>query len=207
VSERFGFRISEVAPPMVRVHVETVHPDSHEITSSKNFALQIIVQLYWLMREGYEFYRRQPIEQAFAAELVSAHPRGAKLERLTELMHGVDVPISEEEYDQLLAPHEIGSLRWKSARVVGDAFFGNAGPAYRAFIAEAETAIVSVDLEEQRNNPRKDAYEPDAEATLVAKVADPSLLAHVVTGFEWSSTIYDFSGYEPYDTSTEGALQ
>jgi hypothetical protein len=211
VSELFGFRIVEVAPPILRVHVETVHPDSHEIHSSKNFALQIIVELYWLMCEGYQFYVPQPIDKVFAAELVLAHPRRAKLERLTEMMHGAEVPITEQEYEQfgeqLRAPHEIGSLKWSSVRFRPEGYFASVGPAYRAFISEAETAIVSVRLENERNHPRKDADDPDAEATLVVKVNDPRLLAHVVTGFDWASAIYDFLSYADLDKTPEGSLQ
>jgi len=208
VSDLFEIRVLAVAGATARFHVETVHPDQYDVPASKNFALQLIVEAYWVMGKGY-LHGKQPFLPTEAAARVAAHPRGRELAALVELKHGKDIVITEAEYEALRRDHDRmraeGISSCGGATVDGRMIYSkNRGPAYRGFIHHAERDVVEVSLADERNNPRPSDDAPDASATVIVTVRDAALLAHLAPGLHWASAMYDFHGWEQYDATGAG---
>ena len=209
MSELLEFRVVDVIGPTARIHVRPIHPDQYDISDAKNFALQIIVEAYWTMREGY--LAGNQLRNTEAAARVAAHPRRRELDKLLELMHGADIEITEAEYEALRGNPT--KLRAEGLSSIGlrtvhgrPRHVKNRGPAFRTFIREAERIVDNVHLQDEHNNPREDADDPDAEATVVVTVGDSGLLAHLAPGLHWDSAVYDFHGWEDHDKSELGLL-
>jgi hypothetical protein len=202
MSDLLALRVVALFGPALRVHVRTVHPDQLDVPCSKNVALQIVVDAYFAMKNGFLFEPATPIGRAERLARAAAHPKRALLERWLELAHGRDVAIGEAEYERLRADDDAARSEGVSCLTMRDGrFFKNTGPAYRALIREAEREVASVRLEGAKNHPRPSADAPDAEGILVATFSEPLALSHLVRGLAWSSALYEFDGWQGCDTS------
>ena len=131
-----------------------------------------------MMREGY--LARQPTAQHRGRNArVAAHPRRRELDKLVELMHGARTSRSPRPSTRRSAatttkraPRACRRSAGADRRTAGRGYVKNRGPAFRTFIREAESIVDNVHLQDERNNPREDADDPDAEATLVLTVGD-----------------------------------
>jgi hypothetical protein len=60
-----------------------------------------------------------------------------------------------------------------------------------SFTAEADEAILVVELVNEEGNPRQKQTDPDPKATMVFAVSDPSILTHLAGGFCFDSAMCD----------------
>ncbi len=208
MSDLFDFRVIAVEDATTRIHAETVHCDQHVISSAKNFALQLVVEAFWTMQQGY-LHGDRPFRRAEAAARIASHPRRRELTALLELMHGKDIAITEAEYEHLRG--NVSRMRAEGVSAMGARnvdgivrYTKNHGPAFRGFIRQAEKLVTRVELVDARNHPRRTTAAPHATGTLVATFTDRALLSHLAPGLHWSSALYDFHGWEAYDTSGIG---
>lgn len=179
MSDLFDFRVVGVSDATARVHAHIAHPDQAEVPATKNFALQVVVDAYWNLREGYA--KGPP---------VAAHPRRAELEALVDDVFGQQVTITAAEYQRLegdaAAMHAAGvtSISWRT--IAGQPRHVMTRPPRWAEVRDdAEARVIAVHLEHAVGD----------EATIVATFADPALLAHLAPALAWASAIYDFTGW------------
>src|SRR5262249_10431106 len=97
---------------------------------------------------------------------------------------GCHQPILRNEAARLVATHP---QRAKLDRCL-DLYRRFDGP---AFAAEADDAILEVDLVNEDGNPKREEGDPDPRATMVFTVKDATILAHVVGGFSFDSAMCD----------------
>jgi len=95
-------------------------------------------------------------------------------------------PLSQEEAKELTERHpEKARLeRWL------DLYRQFNGP---AFAAEAEEAIVSVELTNEDGNPKQAEGDPHPQATMVFTARDAGILSHMAGGFKFDSAMCDCS--------------
>src|SRR5262245_4834794 len=101
MSELFHVEVLSVEGDRARVRFVVVHPDQWDVPATKNFALQAIVEAYWIEREGYAWGEAQPLSKKAFAQLANDHAHKDTLERWLELAHGREVAITKAEHDAL----------------------------------------------------------------------------------------------------------
>ena len=208
MSELLRFRVIDVLGATTRIHALTIHPDQYDISDAKNFALQIIVEAYWTMREGH--LAGNQLRSGGTRRRM--HPRRRELDKLVDMMFGAEIEIAEADFEELRASHAKRTAEG-IATIIGRTvdgrlrYFKSRGPAYRAFIREADRIVDGVYLQEERNNPRDEAGDPAAEAIVVITVGDSgtaiSPRARRSTG---TPRVYDFHGWEDHDKTELGLL-
>lgn len=98
--------------------------------------------------------------------------------------HGQRPPMTREEAVKVIARHPQRAKleHWLELYKRFD------GP---SFAAEADEAILEVELVNQEGNPKRDEGDQYPKATMVFTVRDPSILAHVVGGLSFGSAMCD----------------
>lgn len=193
MSSLFSIVSLGVADGVGRARFEVVHPDQWDISGAKNIALQVLVEIYWYMREGFRFDGEHARRTDLGAERASGHPMAGDLARWLELSHGRTETITEAEYEALCR----GEGRWagQGGGYDGTRYYVQFATEYEAFCEEAEAQIVEVWLEDELDNPREDEEGDDPEATLCFRVKDEALLSLLIPGLQWQSAMYDYENY------------
>ena len=215
MSATFTITIESVSGCTARCRVEVCHPDQWDVPSTKNIALQTVVDVFHNFKEGLLgiFGPERPlILKREAAILIRVHPRQHELDYWLGLDHGRKVVIDEAEYRHL---EEHGSddenvCHWGRSSVYyerdpenpgryiesGGVFYKEYREDYVQFCAEAENAVVEVHLEDEVGNPKCQDGDEFPKATLVFSMRDPSFLFHFVEGYRFDSAMIDLSrGY------------
>lgn len=192
MSSLFTCSVLAIEGRVARFRMEVVHPDQWDIPSTKNFALQILVDAFWTVREGFLF-RDQPVDEAVIAAAFAGASRAAELEGWLEAAHGRSQPISPEAYAALRnGVGTAGLSGWGSA---DGAHYKQFPPDYDGFCRTAEAVVQHVELQNSMGNPKSQESDPHPTADVVVEVRDAALLDFLVAGMSWDSAIYDFSGY------------
>jgi hypothetical protein len=198
MSTNFQIKIESVSGETVRAHFTVCNPDHWRVPCTRNIALQTIVEIYLNMKMGFIFEddAKQPIDEDQAAEIVRAHPRQAQLEYWLELAQGKSVPITEQEFERLNSNRDEWEEGLASIGSRDDGVYHKQyRPEYSRFLHEAQEEILEVHLDNERGNPRRNEDDPDPEAVLVFTVRDALHLAHLVEGYYYDTSMYDFTRY------------
>src|SRR5437762_818900 len=155
MSDLFDARVEAVAGDTARIRFEVCHPDQWNVPDTKNFALQALIDAYWTMKMGYIWGDHQPASTSALMRRAADHPHRGLLEEWLELAHGRDVAITAAEYERLerdgYGDEPIASLHFDTT-----GWYKNYKTQYAAFIAAAERAIISVELEDEEGNPKQE---------------------------------------------------
>lgn len=193
MSSLFQIGIENVSTATTSINVDVVHPDQWDISGSKNFALQIVIDAFWSCKMGY-LYDNQPLAKDAYPKLAEQSPIFDELDHLLELMHGRKEIIDKAEYDAL--SNDIGTEGLTGWGSDGTNYHKHFPTNYNAFCREAERIIKSVRLVNEENNPRENEDDPDPRATIEIEFFDENYTKHLVPGTHWDSAIYDFKHYQ-----------
>jgi hypothetical protein len=194
MSELFSARVEGVAGDTARIRFEVCHPDQWNVPNTKNFALQALIDVYWRMKMGYVLGNHQIASTSALKRRAADHPHRDRLEEWLGLAHGRDVAITEAEYARL-ARDGFGTEPLVGLHYNPSGWYRSYGTQYAAFMAAAERAVISVELEDEEGNPKREIEDPDPKATIVVRVVEPGWLEHLVSGFTWTTAIFDFTGW------------
>ncbi|MCZ2355501.1 MAG: hypothetical protein LC115_02240 [Bacteroidia bacterium] len=221
MSELNTFRIIEKGDNFVKIKVTIVHPDEHYICRTKNFALQIILELYENIIEGYIYnsdWCGYPFTEEESKSLINPLYE-EPLAKLRTLLRGEKIPITEEEYNRRSeeSDYQYQDKRGISVSGNGDNYYLDLYPDYFSVCQTADKLIEKVELISFNNYPHwfdtfeawldyqtiydfpNEAYEKhedDKEPTYQLRITvTPEglfLLGHVVVRSFWDSAAYDF---------------
>ena len=197
MSRNFQIEILAVSGETVRARFRVCNSDHWCVPCTRNIALQTIVEIYLNMKMGFIFEEEaeQPINEDQASEIVKAHPRQARLEYWLELAQGKSVPITKKEFERLNSNRDGWEEGLASIGSDDDVYHKQYRPEYSRFLHEAQEEILEVHLDDEKGNPRRNEDDPDPEAILVFTVRDPLHLAHLVEGYYYDTSMYDFTRY------------
>jgi len=189
----FQAAIESVAGDTARIRFEVCRFEQREVPCTKVFALQALVDAYWMMRKGRVWGGVQAMSDNEARELANGHPQRAQLDAWLQLARPT-APISKEDHDRMMVDG-FGSdpISWVN-HDTEDGWFKAYPTNHAAFREAAERAIVAVELQDEQDNPRRSPTSPYPKATVVIRVANPTWLAHLAPGLRWATDDHDYTG-------------
>jgi hypothetical protein len=193
MSSMFSILVLGVTDGVGRVRFSVVHPDQWEVYETKNIALQVFLEIYWFMRNGYRFDGEHARREDLGAARAAAHPMAGDLDRWLEMSHGKQVTISKEEYEAICRGE--GPLAGQGGGYNSERYYAQLETEYEGLCDEADAQILEVWLEDEVGNPREDEEGDDPEATLCFRVKDEALLSLLIPGLRWQSAMYDYEDY------------
>jgi hypothetical protein len=193
MSSLFSVVVQGVEDGVGRVRFQVVHPDQWEVHGTRNVALQVLVEIYWFMREGYGFDGEHARRGDLGAARAAAHPMAAELEQWLELSHGKKETITQAQYEELCRGE--GPWARQGGGYDGRRYYAQFATDYEGFCEVADAQILEVWLEDEIDNPRDEDDGDDPEGTLCFRVKDEALLSLLITGLQWESAMYDYEDY------------
>jgi hypothetical protein len=157
MSSLVSFRILTKTANTFEVEVQIVHPDEGGVHNVPNYGLQIMLELYENITNGYIYEQDNYSSYPFTAEeglKLIADEDKPKLDHLLELIRGRDLEISKEEYDEMDINQ---SFEYKglpiSSRGVnnGSYHYVSLNPDYDKFCELSEKIISKVQLVQLNN--------------------------------------------------------
>jgi hypothetical protein len=220
MSDIYSFRIISIKGKELCVHAKIVHPDVDWVHDTKNFALQIIMEMYDHMKKGYIYnsaWQTFPFPKEKAARMVDSHPLKEQMDHWLELQYGPFLEITEEEY-KLISSGKVDkeNPRYQNISSYGfsDGYWHiSYSPRYKAFMKVAELAIMEVEMSNEQHMPRKhnqipweqrklitdeeweEMYKDKPSCDLRITALNEQLLHHMRAGSYWHSTMYDYTYY------------
>lgn len=220
MSDIYSFSIRKIEENILTVDAEVVHPDVDWVEDTKNLALQIILEPFSNMEKGYVYnanWQKYPFNKEDAYKMVEGHPLKEQMSYWIQLMRGMEVESSEEEYT-LISNDKVDKTnpRYQNMGSYGG---GSGGwtisyyPNYKAFMNVSNIAILDVERKDVENMPWAhnqmswearekitdkewdDMYKNNPTCTLIIKVLNKEILNHLREGTEWNSAMYDFTHY------------
>jgi hypothetical protein len=199
MSELYSVEVGAVSGPRVDFQVITVHPDAGPPRVEPSFPLNLLVDLWDLLDRGYSvLIQGTPLMSDEAAKaLAQRAPWGPAFRELRDLSRGVELPISEKEYQSLQAG---STTSWKGQPLAAWGFSNGVYSVHLrgdedAFRAAARTVVQSYTQDQLEN---QDAYQswPDEDdrrlprARLRVDLADAALLGFVRAGMRFDTASY-----------------
>lgn len=214
--------VLDVLESSFNIRVDIVHPDEQSLNDKPNYALQIVLDLYRRIKEGYIYnsnWQYFPYDKREARKLLSK-PMKIELDRLSELMEGRRIRISKSAYD--IFGEQTGTKEWKGNKVLSwgmsdGKYHVHLYPQYEQFCLEAEKYIEEVTLTHLENYPHWNdsletwllygkswGFEDEVYAQyedrkyptyhLSIKLKKNEVLGFIKTACSWESAIYDMEG-------------
>jgi hypothetical protein len=220
MNELNRFSILKKTENYADIRVTITHLFDSEIHSTRNFALQIILELFDLYREGGITTARNtfPLSHQDAINLIN-NKHFKELDALFSLMKGEKVPLTAHQFN-IMSDSEnytLGNFKFTSIGFKDNFSYGYLEPDYCAFCIEADKKIKRVELLSVSHYPywtntietwleygiishgfEDEVYESqfpkDQEYLLRVFPEDDNLylLNHLIEQSEWDSNIIDF---------------
>lgn len=182
MSSMFENHILRINNCEVEARIISVHPDSGPVPEHPNYALQMIVEAYWLLKKGYLW--DLGISQEQATQLLGQSPYQQQLEDWLLLSHGWEEPVSKEIYEK------VDNMSWEERSQHTD--YGQLSgwgmsdgeyhlhhrPDYKGFVRLSELMITE--------------FVPINEDTFQFTVLEAGMLAHIQEGFSWETASFDY---------------
>jgi hypothetical protein len=216
-----SFKIFSKQGNQIDVEVTIVHPDEHYICRAKNFALQIILELYENIIGG-SIYNSNwcgyPFTQDESEKLIN--PTYQKdFQKLLTLFRGEKISITQEEYDRRVKESDYVYGNQGAGYLSGGAegCFIGLRPSYNLCCETAETLIEKVELVSFENYPHwldtfevwleyqkrygfpQEAYDrnenspnPKYHLRITTSLNAVYLLEHIVPKSFWDSAAYNY---------------
>lgn len=219
MSDIYNFHIESIKERELTIYATIVHPDVDWVEDTKNLALQIILEPYSNIANGYIYnatWQSYPFDQKQGDEFIRTHPLKDQMKYWLELMRGKEVEITEEEYNNMDKLRESDNPKFKDISSWGMSngkYHVSYNPNYKAFMNVAEIAIENVEMTDVEHMPWKhnqmsweerekitdeewdEMYEDNPSCTLKITVLNEGLLYHLKEGANWASAMYDFTYY------------
>ncbi len=179
-SDLYTITVQKIQKRKVSIHVEVIHPDVDMFDEDKNIALQLIVDSYWLLKNGYTW--DMGINEKQAQEILKKSPYIKQLDEWLEIMHGQKITISKAQYDEIeksknwqFEGKRISSLSQSDAKCTL-----TLETDYAAFMRLAELIILDIEVDDD---------------LLIFEVLEEGVVAHLYEGMSFASRAYDFTYY------------
>jgi hypothetical protein len=182
MSALFEIRIQKIEGTTVEAKVISIHPDSGPAPTHPNFMLQMITEVYWLMKKGYLW--DLGISEEEAQKFLEESPYQRQLDDWLILSNGWEEPITEEEYNEVSGmDYEERKDHPRYGKLSGWGMSNGQHHLhhradYAGFVRLSELMIPEVE-------------EPE-EGLFVFKVLEEGMLAHMRAGFSWETAAFDF---------------
>ena len=219
MSDIYNFSIVSVKNRTLTVQSTIVHPDVDWVEDTKNFALQVILEPYSDIANGYIYnaaWQSYPFDQKQADEFIKTHPLKDQMKYWLELMRGKRVEITEAEYNKMDELRKSDDPKFQGISSWGMSngqYNVSYNPNYKAFMKVAEIAIEKVEMKNVEHMPWKhnqlsweerekitdeqwdEWYKDQPNCLLEITVLNEGLLHHLKEKMNWSSAMYDFTYY------------
>ncbi|MCP4443169.1 MAG: hypothetical protein GY810_30035 [Aureispira sp.] len=179
-SDLYAITVEKIETRKVTLSVNVIHPDVSMFYDDKNIALQLIVGVYWLLKNGYTW--DMGIDSNQAQEILNKSPYISQLDDWLEAMHGREIKITKAEYKAIenSKDNKYNNRKVASYGMNGDDYYVSFGTEYSAFIRLADIIILNIEV--------VDNY-------LIFEVLEEGVVKHLYEGMHWRSRAYDFSYY------------
>ncbi len=164
MSSLVSFLILSKKDNIFDVEVKIVHPDEHNINDTPNFALQIILELYSNIKEGFIYnsgWSFYPFNKEESTKLILDENK-ALLDHLLELLRGKKMPIPKQEYErrQKDSDYLYQGENTSGMGASGEDYYLYLRPAYKVFCELAEKYIQKIEVVKTANYPHwQDTFE------------------------------------------------
>ena len=204
MSELYSVHIEGVRAGEVVLRVTTIHPDAGPPPEEPTFAMNLLIDVWYLLERGFSSLIKGCKLGAEQATALARDPVYAtRMAALRDLACGRDVPCSAADIAELQRQMKAGEpVQLRGMKVNG---WGGAGKQHHVFLppdpvgfaAAISPLVQRCEVDEQEND---EAYEnwpegkarpgglPRARVTLV--LADPTLLGFVRAGWRFDSASY-----------------
>lgn len=179
-SDLYTITIEKIEEKKITIHVEVIHPDVEMFYEDKNIALQLIVDSYWLLKNGYTW--DMDINDEQAQEILKKSPYIKQLDEWLEIMHGQEIEISQAQYEEI---QKSDNWQFEGKKISSLSQSDNncsltLETDYSAFMRLAD--LIILDLKVEGNY-------------LIAEVLEAGVIAHLYEGMSFASRAYDFTYY------------
>jgi hypothetical protein len=179
-SDLYTITVEKIEEKKVSIHVEVIHPDVDMFDEDKNIALQLIVDSYWLLKNGYTWDMGINDEQA--QEILKKSPYLKQLDEWLEIMHGQEVKITKAQYEEI---QKSSNWQFEGKRISSLSQSGNQCTLtletdYGAFMRLADLIILDIEVDDE---------------LLIFEVLEEGVIAHLYEGMSFASRAYDFTYY------------
>lgn len=179
-SDLYNITIQKIEQRTLKIHVEVIHPNVEMFYEDKNIPLQLIVDSYWLLKNGYTW--DMGINDKQAQKILKKSPYIQQLDEWLEIMHGQEIKISKAQYDEI---QKSDNWQFEGKRVSSLSQSGNncrltLETDYAAFMRLADLIILDIKVDGEY---------------LIAEVLEEGVIAHLYEGMTFASRAYDFTYY------------
>lgn len=182
MSALFEIRINKIEGKKVEAQARPIHPDSGDPPAHPNFLLQMVTEVYWLLKKGYLW--DLGINEEEAKALLEQSPYKKQLEDWLVLSMGWEEPITEKEYNEISEMDY--EKRRKHPRYSKLSGWGMSNGQHHLHHRADYTGFVRL------SNLMIPEWEEPEDGLFVFQVLEEGMLAHMKAGFSWETAAFDF---------------